>query len=95
MSKPPSWLEWDDAKAAQNKRRHGVSFALAERFPFETALEALDSESDHYGEDRFLAIGKIERTFYALCYTLRGEKIRVISLRKATAEERRRYREGA
>ena len=94
MPTPPSWLEWDAGKAERNRRKHGVSFALAERFPFETALEALDPESDDHGEDRYLAIGKIERSFYALCNTLRGEKIRVISLRKATAEERRRYREG-
>lgn len=87
-------MEWDDRKAAANQRKHGVSFALAERFPFESALEALDPESDEHGEDRILAIGKIERTFYALCYARRGDKIRVISLRKATAYERRRYREG-
>ena len=49
---------------------------------------------DDHGEERTLAIGKIERRFYALCYTRRGEKIRVIGLRKATAYERRRYREG-
>jgi uncharacterized DUF497 family protein len=54
----------------------------------------LDPEGDEHGEERTLAIGKIERTFYALCYTRRGEKIRVISLRKANAYERRRYREG-
>lgn len=87
-------MEWDDRKAAANQKKHGVSFALAERFPFESALEALDPEGDEHGEERTLAIGKIERTFYALCYTRRGEKIRVISLRKATAYERRRYREG-
>ncbi len=87
-------MEWDDRKAAANQRKHGVSFAHAERFPFESALEALDPQSDEHGEDRILAIGKIERTLYALCYTRRGEKIRVISLRKATAYERRRYREG-
>ena len=94
MPSPPSWLEWDERKAAQNQRKHGVPFALAAQFPFETALEALDPESESHGEDRYLAIGKVGRTFYALCYTLRGEKIRVISLRKASPEEKRRYREG-
>jgi uncharacterized DUF497 family protein len=87
-------MEWDDRKAVANQKKHGLSFALAERFPFESALEALDLESEDHGEERILAIGKIERAFYALCYTRRGEKIRVISFRKATAYERRRSREG-
>ncbi|MGE0828896.1 MAG: BrnT family toxin [Hyphomonadaceae bacterium] len=94
MPKPPPGFEWDDRKAALNLRKHGVSFALAQHFDFETALEARDPESDEHGEERFLAIGKIEGRFHALVYTLRGENIRIISLRKAIAYEKRRWRQG-
>jgi uncharacterized protein len=95
MPTPPSWMEWDDRKAAANQRKHSVSFALAERFPFETAIEAIDPESEQHGEDRYHALGKIDRTVYALIYARRRDKIRIISLRKATAHEREVYQNGA
>ncbi len=94
MPTPPSWIEWDDRKAEANQRKHGVSFALAESFPFETAIEAIDPESDEHGEEHYHALGKIDRTIYALVYTRRRDKIRVISLRKATPREREVYRNG-
>jgi uncharacterized DUF497 family protein len=87
-------MEWDDRKAASNQKKHGVSFALAERFPFESAIEALDPESEEHGEERYHALGKIDRSIYALIYTKRRGKIRVISLRKADARERAIYRSG-
>jgi hypothetical protein len=93
MPKPPQGFDWDDRKAAYNLRKHGVSFAEAAKFDFETALKTEDLRAD-YGEERFLALGKIGRTLHALVYTRRPEgPIRVISLRKATAEERRLYNE--
>ena len=50
-------MEWDEAKAAANWRRHGVSFELAKTvFRDAFAVERLDDRKD-YGEERFVIIG--------------------------------------
>jgi len=90
MPNPPPGFEWDEAKAQWNLRVHGVSFAAAEEFQFETALEIEGSDYDSE-EVRLARIGKIKRQTYVLVYTRRSGRIRVISLRRATAQERRVY----
>lgn len=44
-----------------------------------------------YGEDRFQALGLIEGRLHLLVFTMRGDVLRAISLRKATPKEVRRY----
>ena len=90
MPKPPPGFEWDEAKAAANWRKHGVSFADAQWFDFAGAFRREDP-SDESGEERVKAIGRIRRTLHVLIFTYRAENIRVISLRKAEASERRKY----
>lgn len=91
MPSPPPGFEWDEAKAAWNFRAHGVSFAAVKDFDFAGARETEDVRHD-YGEVRLFSLGKIERTLHALVYTRPKDKIvRVISLRKATAQERTIY----
>ena len=91
MPNPPPGFEWDEAKAAINWRKHRVSFAAVEHFDFAGARETEDLRWD-YGETRMLAIGRIGKTLHALIYTKPREGIvRVISLRKATAQERKVY----
>lgn len=48
-------------------------------------------EQDVGGERRYLALGHIDNRFHALVYTLRGDAVRVISLRKANSREVMRY----
>jgi uncharacterized DUF497 family protein len=53
-------FEWDPAKDRSNRRKHGVSFAEAQRL-FESGvdyLEIFDAAHSEF-EDRFLAIGPI------------------------------------
>ena len=54
-------IEWDPRKAADNRRKHGVSFPEAETvFADEDAL--LRSDPDHSdSEDRFLLLGVSSR----------------------------------
>ena len=70
--------------------KHGVSFADAVAVFSDHA--ALTMEDDDPDEQRFVTIG-IDALGYILVvtYTWRGEEIRVISARKATARERRQY----
>jgi uncharacterized DUF497 family protein len=83
-------FEWDETKARTNKAKHGVDFELVTRFEFRSALIELDDDID-YGEERWLAIGWIGLLLFSLVYTERSDAIRVISLRKATNDEKRRY----
>ena len=88
------WIEWDDAKDLLNQEKHGVSF-LEARILFESEvdyLEIFDSEHSDF-EDRFIAIGPIERGLVVIVYTEREEDIiRIIGARWANNREQSMYR---
>jgi uncharacterized DUF497 family protein len=85
-------FEWDDRKAADNVARHRVSFSDARRaFDDPYAVEIEDMRGD-YGEDRYVLLG-MARRLLAVAYTWRGERIRIISARRAEAFEGRLYHE--
>jgi len=85
-------FEWNDAKAEANLQAHGVSFELATTLfkdPF--AIERLDDRED-YGEERFVIVGMAEGEILLFAaYTERGERIRLISTRRATQHEQDDY----
>jgi uncharacterized DUF497 family protein len=81
-------IEFDAAKDQANRAKHGVSLALATDFEADAIVADTRRE---YGEPRFNAIGRIDGRFYALTFTPRGGKVRVISLRRAHAKEYRRH----
>ena len=83
-------IEFDAAKNARNIRERGISFEMAAEFDLEGALTMEDTRRD-YGERRFRSLGFIGPALYALVFTVRGNKIRIISLRKANRKERARY----
>lgn len=86
-------FEWDDAKAARNLADHGVGFdAATSVFNDPFALEWLDDRED-YGEDRYVILGSVEGRLLYVAYTMRDEKIRIISARGAGPHERRKYHE--
>ena len=85
--------EWDPKKAASNLRKHKVDFADAVTvFEDEFAVTIDDDEAE---EKRFVTIGMdaLARVLVVV-YTWRGHNIRIISARKAGAEEGRQYEEG-
>jgi uncharacterized protein len=84
-------FEWDDAKAEENYRKHGVTFdeaAYALSDPM--CLEEPDERFD-YGEERYFAVAMGAKLLLAIVYTVRGEACRVISAREATRHEQRNY----
>jgi uncharacterized DUF497 family protein len=82
--------EWDPKKAASNLRKHGVDFADAISV-LEDEL-ALTLDVDHPHEPRFVTIGTDAfARVLVVVYTIRGEKVRIISAREATSRERRQY----
>ena len=87
-------FEWDDNKEQINIKKHGMDFETASRvFDDENRIEIYDDLHSNY-EDRYITIGMIDEiTCIAMVvYTERGtDVIRIISARKATPKERRKY----
>ena len=89
------FFEWDDNKAASNLKKHGIRFEDAARV-FDDPLAF--SEPDHSAreEERWRTIGLSDRcVLLYVVHTARfeggDEVIRIISARRVTKEERRRY----
>ena len=80
----------DPKKATSNLDDHKVSFDLAEKIFDGPRLEMLDTRED-YGEDRYISLGEVEGRCLVVVHTPRGGKTRIISARKATKREQRRY----
>jgi len=84
-------FEWDEAKAADNDAKHGVSFDMATLvFEDPFAIERLDDRED-YGEDRFILIGLAEGVLLTVVHTERNGRVRIISARQATRHEQDDY----
>lgn len=81
---------FDPAKNALNAKKHGVFFAAAADFEWETALVGVDERRD-YGEPRLIATGLIGERVYVMVFHLRETSVRLISLRKANRREMKRY----
>ena len=82
--------EWDPPKRRTNQAKHRVDFTAMEAFEWETAVIEPD---DYPAEARWNAIGFSGLVLHFVVYTERGERIRIISLRKAARKEMRKYAE--
>lgn len=81
-------IEFDSNKDAANLAKHGISLARSADLDVRAAIE---DDRFSYGETRFRAFGFIDGVAYCLAYTVRGDVIRPISLRRAHAKEMKRY----
>lgn len=82
--------EFDPAKDESNLDKHGLSLADADGFEWETAVVREDTRRQ-YAEQRLEATGLIGDRLHVMVYCLRGDAVRVISLRKANPREVKRY----
>jgi uncharacterized DUF497 family protein len=85
-------FEWNTAKRLANSRKHGIDFADAATI-FESDIVVLPDDRFDYGEIRYLAFGLLKDKVIVVAYTERGEKIRIISARKALRHEETYYYE--
>lgn len=84
-------FQYDPAKAAANLDKHGISFADAEGVFHDPLALTMEDETAR-GELRFVSMGLGSAgELLVIVYTMRGEDVRLISARRATAKERRRY----
>ena len=88
-------FEWDPEKAAGNVRKHGVSFEDAATV-FDDVLSLTGRDPDHsLGEQRSVTFGLSSAgRVLVVAHAERGDRIRIISARRATRPERRLYEEG-
>ena len=80
--------EWDINKRLSTLEERHIDFNDIYLFEWDTALT---EESPRDGEMRYLSIGYIGDKLHAVVHTPRGDVTRIISLRRASNEERERY----
>jgi uncharacterized DUF497 family protein len=86
-------VEWHPAKATSNHTKHGVEFAEASvALEDELALTMRDPFGE--GEERFITLASDSLgRLLVVVFTMRAERVRIISARVATSRERREYGE--
>ena len=83
-------IEFDETKNEKNIRERGISFEIAVGFDLGTAKIWKDKRND-YGENRYIALGYIGQRLHSMVFTVRGDVLRIISLRKANTREVKNY----
>ena len=78
-------LEFDPAKSAANKRKHGIDFKDAQDLWNDSRL--LEIPARVTDEPRWVVVGKIGEKHWSAVITRRGENIRLISVRRSRDEE--------
>ena len=81
-------FEFDENKSKINKEKHGIDFIEAQKL-FSKKVKITEAKS--IDEQRFLAIEFIKEKCWCMVFTLRGENIRIISVRRCRKKEKEYY----
>ncbi|MGI0480925.1 BrnT family toxin [Geminocystis sp. CENA526] len=90
-------FEWDINKNISNQQKHGITFEEAQSIFDDLSAIIFEDDRFAYGESRFIIIGQIyletinKYILGIVVYTERADKIRIISARKASKQERKLY----
>jgi len=88
-------FEWDEEKAESNLKKHGVDFNEAATVFNDLFYVDFYDPKHSVDEQRFLMIGESNRQrLLIISYVERNNKIRIISARELTAQERKNYEHG-
>lgn len=82
-------LEYDPDKSRNNEKKHGIDFETAAQLWKDPNRVIIPAKV--VGETRFMLIGKLDDDTWSAIFTLRNKNIRIISVRKATKNEREIY----
>ncbi len=85
-------FEWDESKQRSNYKKHGLDFRDAEKVFQGPVVTALDSRQN-YGEGGYISLGMLADIVVVIVHTDRGDKTRIVSMRKAKLKERQAYEE--
>jgi hypothetical protein len=87
-----SEFAWDDEKAESNLKKHGVGFEEGATIFNDPGVVTISDPDHSEDEDRYISIGKsVTRRLLTVVHAYRKERIRLISVRKATKAERNYY----
>jgi len=78
-------FEFDSKKSDSNKQKHGIDFYEAQALWDDPDLIEIPVKT--VDEPRYLVIGKLAEKYWSGVITYRGEKIRIISVRRSRKEE--------
>lgn len=78
-------FEWDPQKSIANKEKHGIDFETTKRLWSDE--NRVEIHASHPVEDRWILIGKKDDKLWTAIYTLRGNAIRIISVRRSREKE--------
>ena len=82
-------FEFDPTKSSSNERKHGIDFESAQQLWDDDSRIVVPARTS--GEERFALIGKFQGRIWTCIYTVREDRIRIISTRRARHEEEIRY----
>lgn len=82
-------FEFDPDKSAANKDKHGIDFTEAQALWDDPGLVEIPAKTTD--EPRFLVVGKMQGKHWSGVVTHRGNRIRLISVRRSRVEEVRIY----
>jgi len=78
-------VEFDSQQSELNKTKHGINFTAAQ--PLWEDLNRVVVPARTSGEPRYLLIGRVSGTHWSAVFTLRGEAVRIIPVRRSRTEE--------
>jgi uncharacterized DUF497 family protein len=82
-------FEFDPAKSAANLKKHGIDFIAAQ--PLWSDVDRLEIPARSLDEPRAQVIGRIGKVVWSAFITMRGDRIRIVSVRRARDEEKAAY----
>ena len=82
-------FECDPRKSVANRAKHGIDFTEVQALWDDQRRLEVPARSDD--EPRFLVIGTIAAKHWAVFIRYRGDRVRIISARRAREEEIQRY----
>lgn len=86
-------FEFDPAKSEKNRIKHGIDFLTAQKLWQDEARLIVPA---HFADEpREAIIALLNETYWTVIYTVRNEKIRIISARRSRDEEKQNYDQGS
>ncbi|MBF8285533.1 MAG: hypothetical protein HW378_4448 [Anaerolineales bacterium] len=83
-------FEWSETKRLANLKKHGIDFADVPAM-FDGDVFTIQDERFDYGETRYITFGLLKFRVIVVAHTDENNIIRIISARKATKDEEKRY----
>jgi uncharacterized DUF497 family protein len=82
-------FEWNKEKSESNLKKHGIDFESAQKIWLDD--NRIEIEAPYPIERRLIAIGAIEGKLWTAIFTMRNDSVRIISVRRSRAGEKKIY----